>query len=225
MSGSEPGGRERATIRVLLADDHELFAEGLALLVASMPGFEVVGVARDGLEAVALGRSLQPDVVLMDARMPGLSGVEATARLLTSRPRTAVVMLTMFEDDESVFHALRAGALGYVVKGASLAELRRAIEAAAAGEALLGQAVAARMGHYFSVPTGRAVRLPFSDLTEREREVLELLAGGLSNVEIARRLHVSAKTARNHVSNVLGKLGVSTRVEAALKAKESGLGP
>lgn len=210
---------------MLLADDHELFADGLALLVASMPGFEVVGVARDGLEAVALGRSLEPDVVLMDARMPGISGVEAAARLLTSRPRTAVVMLTMFEDDESVFHALRAGALGYVVKGASLAELRRAIEAAAAGEALLGQTVAARMGHYFSMPHGRAVRLPFSDLTEREREVLELLAGGLSNVEIARRLHVSAKTARNHVSNVLGKLGVRTRVEAALKAKESGLGP
>ena len=223
MTARNEQADERATVSVLVADDHELFLEGLALLVASMPGYEVVGVAHDGYEAVDLARRLKPDVVLMDARMPGLSGAEATERLLAVHPEVAVVMVTMFADDESLFHALRAGATGYVVKGASLAELRRAIEAAANGEALLGQAVANRLGHYFTGGLGMGGALPFSELTAREREVLGLLAQGMTNAEIARRLDVTVKTARNHVSNVLGKLGVSTRSEAGLKAREAGL--
>jgi DNA-binding NarL/FixJ family response regulator len=188
-----------------------------------MPGYEVVGVAHDGFEAVELARRFKPDVVLMDARMPGLSGAEATARVLAVHPHAAVVMVTMFADDESLFHALRAGATGYVVKGASLAELRRAIEAAANGEAFLGQGVASRIGRYFSAGTPSTGAQPFADLTRREHEVLDLLAEGMTNGEIARRLEVTVKTARNHVSNVLGKLGARTRTEAALKAREAHL--
>ncbi len=222
-SGTGPAPHAGGPVSVLVADDHELFLEGLALLVGSMPGYEVVGTAHDGYEVVDLAKRLKPDVVLMDARMPGLSGAEATERVLEHDPHTAVVMVTMFADDESLFHALKAGAMGYVVKGASLAELRRAIEAAANGEALLGQAVASRIGHYFAGDQGRQAALPFGDLTAREREVLALLTQGLTNTEIARRLAVTSKTARNHVSNVLGKLGVSTRSEAADKAREAGL--
>lgn len=210
-------------ISVLVADDHELFVEGLALLVGTMPGYTVVGVAHDGFEAVELARRFRPDVVLMDARMPGLSGAEATARLLAVNPHTAVVMVTMFADDESLVHALRAGATGYVEKGASLAELRRAIEAAANGEAFLGQGVAGRIGRYLAAGATAPASPQFADLTRREHEVLALLAQGMTNSEIARRLDVTAKTARNHVSNVLGKLGVRTRTEAALKAKEAHL--
>lgn len=207
---------------VLLADDHELFLEGLALLVGSMPGCEVVATAKGGARAVELAREHQPDVVLMDARMPDLSGAEATARIVAERPATAVVMVSMFADDESVFQALRAGARGYVLKGATKAELRRAIDAAAHGEALFDRAVVERFSRYFSASQAGAV--PFADLTSREREVLALIANGLTNNEIARRLNVTGKTARNHVSNVLGKLGVPSRVEAALRAREAGLG-
>ncbi len=221
MAGADKQESERTMISVLVADDHELFVEGLALLVGTMPGYEVVGVAHDGFEAVELARRFKPDVVLMDARMPGLSGAEATARVLAVHPHTAVVMVTMFADDESLFHALRAGATGYVVKGASLAGLRRAIEAAANGEAFLGQGVASRIGRYFSAGSPSAGVEPFADLTRREHEVLELLAEGMTNGEIARRLDVTVKTARNHVSNVLGKLGARTRTEAALKVKEA----
>lgn len=223
MAGADNQESERAMISVMVADDHELFVEGLALLVGTMPGYEVVGVAHDGYEAVELARRFKPDVVLMDARMPGLSGAEATARVLAVHPQAAVVMVTMFADDESLFHALRAGATGYVVKGASLAELRRAIEAAANGEAFLGQGVASRIGRYFAAGSIVTSVSPFPDLTRREQEVLELLSEGLSNGEIARRLDVTVKTARNHVSNVLGKLGARTRAEAALKAKEAQL--
>ncbi len=222
MSSHGAAGRTPVQTRVLIADDHEMFAGGLALLVASMPGHKVVGVAHDGPEAVELALRLTPHVVLMDARMPGLSGAEATARIMNQLPETAVVMITMYPDDASLMHALRAGAMGFVSKSASVAELRRAIEAAANSEALLGQAVASHLGRYLSAGAEQSSLKPF-DLTRREREVLGLLSQGLSNWEIARRLEVSVKTARNHVSSVLGKLEVSTRTEAALKAREAGL--
>jgi len=215
---------ERGVMTVLIADDHELILEGLALLVGTMSACQVVGVAHGGEEAVALATELRPQVILMDARMPGLTGAEAIARILAERPETAVVMVTMFVDDDSVFRALRAGARGYVLKGASKAELERAITAAAHGEALFNEAVVERFSRFFTatdVPNGAR---PFPDLTPREREVLALLAQGLKNHEIARHLQVTVKTVRNHVSNVLGKLGAKDRGEAAAQAREAGIG-
>lgn len=155
--------------------------------------------------------------------MPVLSGAEAAARILSERPRTAVVMVTMFADDESVFHALRAGASGYVLKGANKAELERTITAAANGEAHFGHDVAKRFSHYFAATHGVGVAQPFPELTGREREVLALLAQGRTNAEIARQLQVTPKTARNHVSNVLGKLGAADRRDAAQRAREAGM--
>jgi len=215
---------ERGLVTVLIADDHELILEGLALLVGTMPACQVIGVAHGGQEAVALALELRPQVILMDARMPGLSGAEATARILAERPDTAVVMVTMFVDDDSVFRALRAGARGYVLKGASKAELERAITAAANGEALFDEAVVERFSRYFTATDASSGARPFPDLTPREREVLGLLAQGLKNHEIARHLQVTTKTVRNHVSNVLGKLGVQGRNEAAVRAREAGMG-
>lgn len=225
---ARPGARASETgaaapVTVLVADDHELFLEGLALLVAAMDGCEVVGMAHDGAQAVELAKRLGPRVVLMDARMPRLSGPEAITRLVAELPGTAVVMVTMFADDELVFHAMRAGAKGYVLKGASKAELERAIMAAANGEALFDHDIVERFSRYFAGdPMGGT--LPF-DLTPREREVLTLLARGLSNPAMARELQVTTKTVRNHVSNVIGKLGVGTRQEAAAKAREAGVLP
>lgn len=209
---------------VLVVDDHELFVEGLALLVATVPSCRVVGVAHDGQQAVEMARELKPQVILMDARLPGLSGAEATARILADRPETAVVIVSMFADDDSVFRALRAGARGYVLKGATKAELGRAIEAAANGEAFFGHAVVERFRYFFSAPTSSAGALPFPDLTPREREVLTLVARDLHNAEIARRLQVTPKTVRNHVSNILGKLAVPSRNDAARQARAAGLG-
>lgn len=214
-----PNAPDRVTVMVV--DDHELFLEGLALLVSTMPGCEVVGMAHDGAQAVDLARRLAPRVVLMDARMPNLSGPEAIASLVADLPGTAVVMVTMFADDDLVFQAMRAGAKGYVLKGASKDELQRAIMAAANGEALFDHDIVERFARYFSVgQTGGPLAF---GLTPREREVLELLARGLHNHEMAKELRVTAKTVRNHVSNVISKLGVTSRYEAATKAREAGL--
>lgn len=214
----------RPATRVLVADDHELFLEGLALLVATLSSCEVVGMAHDGNEAVALAESLDPQVILMDARMPGLSGVEAAGRILANNPNAAIIMVTMFADDETVFRAIQAGAKGYVLKGGSKAELERAIVAAANGEALFDSKVVQRFSRYFSAASVSGGALPFPELTRREREVLELIAEGLNNSEIARHLQVTSKTVRNHVSNILGKLEVGDRRAAAQRARDAGIG-
>ena len=210
-------------IRILIADDHTLFRSGLRALFASLPGLAVIGEATSGAEAAAQAETLQPDVVLMDIQMPDVNGIEATRRIVQTSPHVGVIMLTMFEDDDSVFTAMRAGARGYVLKGADQEEMVRTIEAVARGEAHFGAAIAQRLAAFFAQPH----RLPadvFPDLTERERELLDLLAAGLNNETIARRLTISPKTVRNHVSNILTKLQVADRAEAIVKAREAGFG-
>ncbi len=212
------------TIRVLLADDHTLFREGLRSLLGSVPETEVVGEAATGQEAVQAAEALQPDVVLMDIQMPGLNGIEAARRIVATSPHVGIIVVTMFEDDDSVFAAMRAGARGYVLKGADQEEMLRAIRAVARGEALFGPAIASRLMSYFTAPRPAAAPLLFPELTEREREVLGLIAQGYNNEEIARRLVLSQKTVRNHVSNIFSKLQVADRAQAIVRAREAGFG-
>ena len=213
-----------APIRVLVADDHALFRDGVRALLASIDGAEVVAEASTGEEALAGVLEHEPDVVLMDVQMPGSGGVEATRRIVALRPETGVIVVTMYEDDDLVFAAMRAGARGYVLKGAGQEQLMRAVRAVAHGEALYGPHVAERLARFFRAVRGDLPRNAFPDLTEREREVLDLIARGFDNASIARRLGIRAKTARNHVSNVLGKLMVADRTAAAIKARDAGFG-
>jgi DNA-binding NarL/FixJ family response regulator len=208
--------------RVLVADDHPAFRRGLQLMLDGTDGVQLVGTAETGLRAVALAEELGPDVVLMDLRMPDLDGIEATRRITRRSPGTAVVVLTMFEDDDSVFAAMRAGARGYLLKGAEQDEIALAIRAAAAGQAVFGREVAARVIDHFS-RGGGSTAAAFPSLTEREREVLELVAAGKGNATIAHELVISLKTVRNHVSNILTKLQVSDRASAIVRAREAGL--
>jgi DNA-binding NarL/FixJ family response regulator len=210
-------------VRVLVADDHPLFRDGLAAMLGAVPDTELVGAAATGIEAVDLSRQSHPDVVLMDLRLPGLNGVEATRQIVADSPHTAVVVLTMFDDDDSVFAALRAGARGYLLKGADQEEIRRAVQAAAAGEVIFGTGLATRVLAYFTA-WPRSAPGPFPQLTDREREVLELVAQGRSNTIIAARLQLSQKTIRNHVSNILAKLQVADRAQAIVRARDAGLG-
>lgn len=214
----------RPPLRVVVADDHRLFRDGVRALLGSIEGIEVVGEAATGDEAVDLALRLEPDVVLMDVQMPGTNGLEATRRLLAARPGIGVVVVTMFEDDDLVFAAMRAGARGYVLKGAGQEQLMRAVEAVAHGEALYHPRIAERMRRFFQMARRDLPMNVFPDLTEREREVLDLIAEGSGNAAIARRLGISAKTVRNHVSNVLGKLQATDRTQAALKARAAGFG-
>jgi DNA-binding NarL/FixJ family response regulator len=207
-------------LRVLVADDHPLFRDGMRGLLESV-GIEVAGEAGRGDEAVRLAGELQPDVVLMDLNMPGLNGIEATRRIVDAMPRANVLVVTMHEDDESVFAALRAGARGYLLKGASQEETLRAIRAVGNGEAIFGPGIAARVMQYFAAP--RAAPQLFPELTEREVEVLRLIAQGRTNQEIADGLVLSLKTVRNHVSNICGKLQVADRTQAVIRAREAGL--
>ena len=210
-------------IRVLIADDHAGFRAGLGALLATERGLEVVGEARDGAEAVAQTMRLQPDVVLMDLGMPEVDGVTATRRILETSPHVAVLVLTMAADDDAVFDALRAGARGYLLKGADRSELVRAIHSVAAGEAIFGPDVARRLMQHFASPSPSPAA-PFPDLSERELEILELIARGLPNLAIGERLGIAPKTVRNHVSNIFGKLDVRDRAEAVVRARDAGLG-
>lgn len=212
------------TVRVLVVDDHPLFRKGLAGTIAALEGLELAGVAGDGETAVAAVADDAPDVVLMDLGMPGMGGISATREVLRRAPGTAVLVLTMSEDEQSLFAALRAGARGYLLKGADEEEIGRAVLAVAAGEAVFGPGVAGQvLAHLTSQgkPTA-STSSPFPQLTEREREVLVLIGQGLGNAAIARRLVLSPKTVRNHVSNVLAKLHAPTRDDAVRQAQEAG---
>jgi DNA-binding NarL/FixJ family response regulator len=214
-------------IRLLIADDHPLFRDGLRVLLESVPDLLVLGEATTGNEVIAEAISLQPDLILMDIKMPSPNGIEATRRILQSSPHIRILILTMFEDDESVFAAIRAGARGYLLKGAVQEETLRAIRAVASGEAIFGPAIAERLMHYFSSmqPAGKSGPTHFfPELTEREYEILALIAQRKSNAEIAVQLVLSPKTVRNHVSNILSKLQVADRAEAMRAAWAAGLG-
>jgi DNA-binding NarL/FixJ family response regulator len=212
------------TIRVLIADDHELFRDGLKALLLTAPDTEVVGEAATGKEAILLAAECQPDVILMDLQMPELDGIEATRHIVRTSPHINVLMVTMFEDDPSVFAAMRAGARGYVLKGAKHDEMLRAIRAVSSGEAIFSPSVAARMMSFFAASRSVIPEEVFPDLTNREREVLTLIARGESNADIAHALTISVKTVRNHVSNIYSKLQVADRAQAVIRAREAGLG-
>jgi DNA-binding NarL/FixJ family response regulator len=210
-------------LRVIVADDHPIYREGLVTALSSLDGVEVVAEAGTGVEAVRAAEELAPDVVVMDLHMPEMNGIEATRRLSEAAPEVAVLALTMLEDDESVFAALRAGAKGYLVKGAQRRDIARAVEAVARGELIIGSSVAARAQAAFAA-RDRPRSGPFPELTDREHEILDLIARGLTNQAIASRLVVSQKTVRNHVSNIFMKLGAADRAAAIVRAREAGLG-
>lgn len=211
-------------LRVLIADDHPLFRNGLRALLSADLATEVVGEATTGEEAVTLAASLQPDVILMDIQMPGISGIEATRQILRVSQHIRILMVTMFEDDQSVFTAMRAGARGYVLKGAHPDEMLRAIQAVGSGEAIFSPSIATRMLEFFSTLKPTTFPQPLPELTERERTILDLIAQGQSNAVIAKQLALSPKTVSNYVSSIFSKLQVADRAQAMLRAREAGLG-
>jgi DNA-binding NarL/FixJ family response regulator len=222
------------TTRILIADDHPVFRYGLRALLMAEPDMELVGEATSGDEVIEHAARLHPDVILMDLNMPGRTGIEATRRILESQPQIGILVLTMFDDD-SVFAAMRAGARGYLLKGAEGDETLRAIRAVRRGEAIFSPAIAQRLIHYFashlhdspsqSMDASSDSRpAVFPELSGREREILEFIAQGYTNSAIAERLVLSPKTVRNHVSNIFGKLQVADRAEAIIRAREAGLG-
>ena len=211
-------------ITVLMADDHPVFREGMRGMLEAAEDMEVVGEATTGNEAVELARQLAPHVVLMDLKMPGLNGVEATRSLVQSVPGVYVLVITMFEDDSSVFAAMRAGARGYVLKDAARDEILRAIRAVSHGEAIFSPAIASRLMTFLSPRHAPSTGETFPDLTERERDVLDLIAGGKSNAEIGRTLQLSTKTVANYVSTILTKLQITDRSEAIIRARDAGMG-
>jgi DNA-binding NarL/FixJ family response regulator len=214
-----------SALQLLIADDSQPFRTGLAALVASVDGMTVAGEATNGDEAIALALDLQPDVVLMDLNMPGRNGIEATRAIVSAAPHIAVLILTMHEDDESVFAAVQAGARGYLVKGARQAELLRAIRSVADGGAVFGPAIARRMVDFFTAAAAHAgAATAFPDLTGREREILDLIARGHANGQIAEQLGLSTKTVRNYVSSIFTKMQVVDRAQAIIKAREAGIG-
>lgn len=211
-------------LHVLVVDDHPLFRKGMRALLESMPGMEVVGEAADGESAVEMAGRLQPDLVLMDLQMPDGGGLTATRRIATASPHIRILVVTLFEDDDSVFAALQAGARGYLLKDAEEDEMIRAIRAVSEGEAIFSPAIASRLVNYFASSRSLIPEEVFPELTAREREILDLIARAETNAQIAERLTISLKTVRNHVSNIYSKLQVADRAQAALRARDAGLG-
>ena len=214
-------------IRLLIADDHTLFREGLRAILGTQSDIEIVGEAANGAQAVQLAASQLPDVILMDLQMPEMNGIAATEKILDANPHIGIIVLTMLEEDDSVFAAMRTGARGYVLKGADKAEMLRAIQAVAAGEALFGPAIAKRLMNFFQNVRGIKQLAPpraFPALTEREIQVLDLIARGDNNTEIAEKLFLSPKTVSNHISNIFSKLQVADRAQAIVRARQAGLG-
>ena len=210
-------------LQILIADDHPLFRKGMRTLLESLPDFMVVGEAATGREAVEKALILQPDVVLMDLQMPDGGGLAATRELRKSSPNIRILVVTLFEDDESIFTALRAGARGYILKDVDEEEMVRAIKAVAGGGAIFSPAIAARLMDFFAASRTSIPQELFPELTEREREILVLISRGQSNAAIAEQLTISLKTVRNHVSNIYNKLQVADRAQAALRARDAGL--
>ncbi|WHY75206.1 response regulator transcription factor [Neobacillus sp. WH10] len=210
-------------LRVFIADDHPLFRHGVKTLFLTTPDLEVVGEATSGEDAISLAQSLHPDVILMDLRMPGCNGIEATREIVKTNPQTQIIILTMFEDDHSVFAAMRAGAKGYVLKDAEKDDLLNAIRAVGNGGAIFSPGIASKMIEYFSIAKPAAPREAFPDLTDREREVLYFMADGASNSAIAQKLQISRKTVSNYVTNILNKLQVADREEVIHLVRESRL--
>lgn len=225
MTGAAEPDMEGAPLtRVVIADDHPTFRRGLAALLASVEDIDLVGEAADGEQVIELAMAVRPHVVLMDLHMPGVGGVEATRRLKAEAPEVAVLVVSMLDEDEAVFAAMRAGARGYVVKGQDTDDVLRAIRSVARGDAVFGAVVAGRVLSYLTRPLSARDPVLFPELSDREREVLELLAEGCANSDIARRLVLSPKTVRNHVSNVFTKLQVADRAQAGARARAAGLG-
>jgi len=216
------------TINVLIADDHVFYREGVRALLSNVPDIEVIGEANNGEEAIAQAKDLQPNVILMDLKMPGMNGIDATRRIHETHPNIGVLVITMFDDDDSVFAAMRAGARGYLLKDADKDEVVRAIVAVERGEAIFSPAIAKRMMQYFAAPSSRSNRKnqpdEFAELTERELEILDLIAQGHNNLAIANKLSLSIKTVQNYVSSILTKLQVADRAQAIVRAREAGLG-
>jgi DNA-binding NarL/FixJ family response regulator len=212
------------TVRILIADDHPLYRDGMHGLLNSVPDTQVVGEATTGEEVITQASALQPDVILMDIHMPGTNGIEATREVVHTSPHIAVLVVTMYEDDDFVFSAMRAGARGYILKGANQAEMLRAIRAVANGEVIFGPGIAQRVISFLTAPHPSASSRVFPELTERESEVLSLIALGHTNEQIAKELVLSLKTVRNHVSNIFSKLQVADRAQAVIRAREAGLG-
>lgn len=216
---------EGELIRIVLVDDHPVYRDGLGVLLGSLPQMQVVGVAADGLEAVDVVAATKPDVVVMDIAMPNLDGIAATRRLLAEHPGLGILLLTMSEEDGTVFEGLRAGARGYLLKGADQADVSRAIHAVARGDAIVGSGIAARIAGYVAAAQASAVAAqPFPELTPREREVLDHIAAGRSNAQIAASLFLAPKTVSNNISAIFIKLHVDSRAAAIVRAREAGLG-
>ena len=213
-----------SSIRVMITDDHLIVRQGLSLILETADGIEVVGEAADGVACLQLAAELQPDVILMDLRMPRLDGISAIEQLRHEYPAIAIVILTTYNEDELMLRGLRAGARGYLLKDAKLADLIRAVTAVSEGNAIFSPAIARRMVHFFNPSRTASQPVLFPELTEREREILTLIAQGWSNEAIATRLVLSLKTVRNHVSNILSKLQVNDRASAIVKARDAGIG-